>query len=316
MPNPDDLLYPAIDPYHQNMMPVSPLHSLYFEQCGNPNGKPVVILHGGPGSGCAPAQRRFFDPAEYRIILFDQRGCKRSEPLGCIEENTTLHLVRDMEALRQHLGISKWMVFGGSWGSTLALAYARAHPQSITGLVLRGIFLCRPQELNWFLYQVRHFFPEAWEKFVSPLSRVERQAILPAYQKRIFSDDRQTALAAAIAWSHFEAEIMSLIPAPSTNAMPTEEAVIIGRARVQLHYLSNNGFIDGQELLNGLDHIRHIPAKIIQGRYDMVCPPCTAHELHYAWPEAEFTMVPDAGHSAMEPGIISALMTAVKSFDR
>jgi proline iminopeptidase len=316
MPNPDDLLYPAIDPYQQGMLPVFPLHSIYFEQCGNPNGKPVVILHGGPGSGCAPAQRRFFDPAEYRMVLFDQRGCKRSEPLGGIEENTTLHLVHDIEALRQHLGITKWMVFGGSWGSTLALAYAQAHPQSITELVLRGIFLCRPQELDWFLYQVRHFFPEAWEKFTNPLSREERQAILPAFQKRVFSDDREIALAAAIAWSNFEAEIMSLIPAASTNATPPEEAVIIGRARVQLHYLSNNGFIDGQELLNGIDHIRHIPAKIIQGRYDMVCPPCTAHELHRAWPEAEFIMVPDAGHSAMEPGIISALMTAVKSFHR
>jgi proline iminopeptidase len=316
MPNPDDLLYPAIDPYQQGMLPVSLLHSIYFEQCGIPDGKPVVILHGGPGSGCAPAQRRFFDPAAYRMVLFDQRGCKRSEPLGSTEENTTSHLVHDIEALRQHLGINKWMVFGGSWGSTLALAYAQAHPQSITELVLRGIFLCRPQELDWFLYQVRHFFPEAWEKFASPLSREERQAILPAYQKRVFSDNREMALAAAIAWSNFEAEIMSLIPAASTNATPPEEEVIIGRARVQLHYLSNNGFIDGQELLNSIDHIRHIPAKIIQGRYDMVCPPCTAHELHRAWPEAEFIMVPDAGHSAMEPGIISALMTAVKSFHR
>lgn len=317
MHNPDELLHPALDPYNHGMLQASSLHSIYYEQCGNPDGKPVVVLHGGPGSGCTPMQRRFFDPAAYRIILFDQRGCKRSQPLGCSDENTTQFLIQDIEALRKHLGISKWMVFGGSWGSTLALAYAQAYPDPITELVLRGIFLCRPQELDWFFYQVKHFFPDAWDKFASFLPDEERKNILSGYRKRIFSDDKTTALIAATNWSNFEADIMSLIPTAPGTAIPTpDDEATIGRARVQLHYLSNNGFIDGQEILNHIDVIRQIPTKIIQGRYDMVCPPYTAYELHKAWPEAEFTMVPDAGHSAMEPGIISALMSAVKSFHR
>lgn len=317
MHNPDELLHPALDPYNHGMLRVSALHSIYYEQCGNPDGIPVVVLHGGPGSGCTSMQRRFFDPAAYRIILFDQRGCKRSQPLGCIDENTTQLLIQDIEALRKHLGIPKWMVFGGSWGSTLALAYAQAYPAPITELVLRGIFLCRPQELDWFFYQVRHFFPDAWDKFAGFLPEEERKSILLGYRKRIFSDDKPTALIAATNWSNFEADIMSLIPTVPGAATPSpEDESIVGRARVQLHYLSNNGFIDGQKILDHIDVIRQIPTKIIQGRYDMVCPPHTAYELHKAWPEAEFIMIPDAGHSAMEPGIISALMNAVKSFHR
>jgi len=317
MHNPDELLHPALDPYNHGMLQVSSLHSIYYEQCGNPDGRPVVVLHGGPGSGCTPMQRRFFDPAAYRIILFDQRGCKRSQPLGCSDENTTQLLIQDIEALRKHLGIPKWMVFGGSWGSTLALAYAQAYPDPITELVLRGIFLCRPQELDWFFYQVRHFFPDAWDKFAGFLPDEERKDILSGYRKRIFSDDKTTALIAATNWSNFEADIMSLIPTAPGTAIPSpEDEATIGRARVQLHYLSNNGFIDGQKILDHIDVIRQVPTKIIQGRYDMVCPPYTAYELHKAWPEAEFTMIPDAGHSAMEPGIISALMSAVKSFHR
>lgn len=315
MHNPDTLLHPALEPYQQALLNVSPLHSIYYEQCGNPDGFPVVVLHGGPGSGCTPMQRRFFDASIYRIALFDQRGCKRSLPLGCTNENTTQNLIHDIEALRIHLGISRWMVFGGSWGSTLALAYAQAHPAAVSELVLRGIFLCRPHELDWFLYEVRHFFPDAWNKFAESLPKDERNDIFPAYWERIFSDDAALALAAAICWSNFEADIMSLLPAsPSAPSAASEEAAIIGRARVQLHYLSHNGFINGDEILGRIDAIRHIPTKIIQGRYDMVCPPCTAYELHQAWPEAEFTMVPDAGHSAMEPGIIKALMHAVQSF--
>lgn len=315
MHNPDTPLHPALEPFQQDILKVSPIHGIYYEQCGNPNGVPVVVLHGGPGSGCTPMQRRFFDPAIYRIVLFDQRGCKRSVPLGCTNENTTQYLIRDIEALRIHLGISRWMVFGGSWGSMLALAYAQAHPEAVSELVLRGIFLCRPHELDWFLYEVRHFFPDAWNKFAEFLPEDERNDIFPAYWKRIFSDDASLALAAATRWSNFEADIMSLLPAtPNASSSESEAAAVIGRARVQLHYLSNNGFINGDDILACIDAIRHIPTKIIQGRYDMVCPPCTAYELHQAWPEAEFTMVPDAGHSAMEPGIIKALMNAVQSF--
>lgn len=314
MPTPDELLFPSIEPFHHGFLHASPPHRIYYEQCGNPNGVPVVVLHGGPGSGCTPMQRRFFNPDIYRVVLFDQRGCKRSLPPGCIDSNTTQDLIIDLEALRVELGISKWMVFGGSWGSTLALAYALEQPDSISELILRGIFLCRPHELRWFLYDVRNFFPEAWEKLSSLLSPGERIDIFSAYWQRIFSSDQEAALTAATTWNNYESEIMSLLPSPSPANMVPDPALIIARARVQMHYLAHNGFINGDEILSNLGKIRHIPAKIIQGRYDMVCPPSTAYELHSHWPEAEFTLVPDAGHSAMEPGIITALMQAARSF--
>lgn len=315
MPDSDDILFPAIEPHHHSWLQVSAVHKIYYEECGNPDGKPLVVLHGGPGSGCSTAQRRFFDPAHYRIVLFDQRGCKRSLPLGCTDENTTADLVADLEALRIHLGISRWLVFGGSWGSTLALAYALAHPAAVSELILRGIFLCRPDELDWFLHQVRHFFPEAWNDFTAFLPEEERGSLLAGYQRRVLSTDTPTALTAATQWSNFEASIMSLLPDDSA-ATPVDEATVIGRARVQLHYLANGGFVDGRAILAGIEHIRHIPAVIVQGRYDMVCPPITAFELHHAWPEAQFTIVPDAGHSAMEPGIIRALMNAARYFEQ
>lgn len=316
MPHLEEMLYPAIEPFHQGMLKVSDLHQVYYEQCGNPEGHPIVVLHGGPGSGCTPMQRRFFDPTVYRIILFDQRGCKRSQPLGCIEENTTDYLVQDIESLRNELGISKWIVFGGSWGSTLALAYALKHSDAINALILRGIFLCRAHELEWFFYQVRNFFPDAWEKFAGHLAEEDRRDIFTSYWKRIFSQDRAIALAASTYWSNFEAEIMSLIPMPASDATSPapDPSLVIGRAQVQLHYLANNGFVYGDEILESLGAIRHIPTKIIQGRYDMVCPPATAYELHLQWPEAEFIMIPDAGHSAAEPGITHALMQAAKAF--
>lgn len=312
MPASDDLLFPAIEPFHHAWLKTSGPHSIYYEQCGNPSGIPVIVLHGGPGSGCTPMQRRFFDPAIFHVILFDQRGCKRSLPVGCIDQNTTQHLIDDIESLRQALGISKWMVFGGSWGSTLALAYAQAHPHSVSSLVLRGIFLCRPQELNWFIYEVRAFFPEAWARFTSILNDEERTDIFNAYHRRIFSEDADLSLAASSQWNNFEAEIMSLLPSSASSA-PIEPATIVGRARVQLHYLEHFGFVSGDAMLQKIDTIRHIPTHIIQGRYDMVCPPVTAEELHKQWPEASFTMVPDAGHSAMEPGITRALLDAVKA---
>lgn len=303
------LLYPELEPYVATWLDVPGGHSLYFEQCGNPHGKPVVFLHGGPGSGCNPAQRRFFDPSHYRIILFDQRGCGRSRPLGGIEENTTRHLVADIEHLRMHLGIDRWLVFGGSWGSTLALAYAAAHPQAITGLMLRGIFLGRQSELDWFTYQARHFFPDAWGSLSDPLPPDERDDILQAYYRRVFSGD----IEAARTWNAYEGSIMSLL-LPETSSRVPDDAVTLARARVQLHYLRALCFLADTPLLEQVEHFRHIPAVIIQGRYDMVCPPVTADELHRAWPEAEFVMVPDAGHSAMEPGIIAALISATESF--
>lgn len=312
MPTAEELLYPPAEPFHHGILKASDRHSIYFEQCGNPNGLPVIVLHGGPGSGCTPMQRRFFDPDLFRVILFDQRGCKRSIPLGCIEENTTRHLVADIELLRSELSIPDWMVFGGSWGSTLALAYALEYTKSVNSLILRGIFLCRPHELDWFFYQVRHFFPEAWERFSGFLDTEERSDIFSAYRKRIFSDDNALALSASTHWSNFEAEIMSLLPSTQSPTTP-DPATVIGRARVQLHYLAHNGFIVGDDILASVDSLRHIPTKIIQGRYDMVCPPCTAYELHRRWPEADFQIIPDAGHSAMEPGIASSLMQAARS---
>ncbi len=309
---PDDVLYPALEPFQHDWLPASSLHSIYFEQCGNPAGQPVVVLHGGPGSGCTPAQRRFFDPAHYRIILFDQRGCNRSLPLGCVDENTTHHLLADLELLRTQLNISRWLVFGGSWGSTLALAYAASHPQFVTGLILRGIFLCRARELEWFLHDARNVFPEAWEQLIAPLKIKERKDILRSYHRRVFDDDSTQAFAAALNWNAYETSIMSLLP--GAPAAAPDEAIMIARARVQLHYLVNRGFLDSQPLLASSERFRHIPAIIIQGRYDMVCPPLTAHELHAAWPEAEFRIIPGAGHSAMEPGIAAALVSATEFF--
>jgi proline iminopeptidase len=313
MTNPDDLLYPVIEPYQHGQLQVSPLHSIYYEQCGNPDGQPVVVLHGGPGSGCTPMQRRFFDPLHFRIILLDQRGCKRSLPLGCIEENTTQHLADDLELLREHLGIARWLIFGGSWGSTLALAYASRHHPSITGMILRGIFLCRKSELNWFLHEAHKFFPEAWEEMAALLPFVEHKDILHAYYKRVFSNNSAEALTAALRWNAYESAIMSLLPSGIISS-PPDNAIAIGRARVQLHYLINYGFIAEQPLLDQVEHFRHIPAVIVQGRYDMVCPPISAYELHHAWPEARLDIVPDAGHSAAEPGIITALIAATESF--
>jgi proline iminopeptidase len=314
MPSPtESIIFPALEPYATDWLWVSPLHQICYEQCGNPAGVPIVVLHGGPGSGCSPNQRRFFDPAFYRIVLFDQRGCGRSLPAGCVEDNTTHDLVEDIEHLRQHLGISKWIVFGGSWGSTLALAYALRHPDRVPGLILRGIFLARPQELDWFLHEVNRFYPESWNQLVSPLTQEERKDILGSFWRRIFNVSPEAAAASARHWNNYEASIMTLLPAEPSPNQPTDE-VMVSRARVQLHYLINACFLSASPLLAEIDRIRHIPGIIIQGRYDMVCPPTTAVELHQAWPEAEFHLVPDAGHAAFEPGIAAALIAATERF--
>jgi len=306
-------LYPEIEPYQSGWLSVSPTHQIYYEQCGNPAGKPVVFLHGGPGSGCNPNQRRFFDPAYYRIVLLDQRGCGRSKPQGCIDQNTTGDLVADLDALRISLGIQSWLVFGGSWGSTLALAYAVSYPQLVEGLILRGIFLSRPHELQWFLQDVKNFFPEVWTNLVSYLPPEERGELLQAYYRRIFSDDRNVSLSAACVWNAYESAIMSLQPPSSPSATPADD-VQIARARVQLHYIMHGCFVSDRPLLEEVKSLAHIPTVIVQGRYDMVCPPTTAWELARAMPHAEIQIIPDAGHSAMEPGTAAALIAATERF--
>jgi proline iminopeptidase len=315
-------LYPEIEPFHKNWLKVSDLHRIYYEECGNPAGSPVLFLHGGPGSGCNATQRRFFDPAHYRIILLDQRGCGRSTPLGEVINNTTEDLVADCEQLRLQLGIIKWHVFGGSWGSTLALAYATAHAEHIISLSLRGIFLSRQSELDWFLGGVAQFYPEVWQRLLDFIPPDEQDNILLAYQKRIFSDDHQVNSAAAITWNAFENAIMRLLPtAPNAQNSPKlaeelqkESAIELARARVQLHYIVNHCFIDGEQLLRQSKFLHTIPCTIVQGRYDMVCPPLSAWQLSLMMPHAHFVIVADAGHSAMELGVVDALVAATEHY--
>ncbi len=311
-PQPNSL-FPEIEPYQFGFLPASGIHQIYYEQCGNPNGYPVIFLHGGPGSGCNSGQRRFFDPEFYRIVLFDQRGCGRSMPLGSIHENTTNHLLDDIELLKNHLGISKWLVFGGSWGSTLAIAYAVKFSKSVSALILRGIFLSRADELNWFLNDVKQFYPDAWDKLISFIPFQERDQVLNAYQKRVFSEDHYTSLHASINWNNFESGIMSLKPSPlSSTSVP--DSIQIARARIQIHYIKNGCFVDGDEILNQVHKLSDIPTVIIQGRYDMVCPPITAWELSNKIPNAELHIIDDAGHSAMEPGTASKLVEYTEKF--
>ncbi len=317
-------LYPELDPFNKNWLKVNDVHQIYYEECGNPHGMPVIFLHGGPGSGCNPTQRRFFDPKYYRIILLDQRGCGRSLPVGEVKLNTTDDLVSDIEKLRTHLGINTWHVFGGSWGSTLALAYAVKHTGQVISLVLRGIFLSRPSELNWFLGDVQHFYPEVWHKLIRYLPADKRNDVLNAYSKLIFSGDIHVNAAAAVQWNAFESAIMRLKPAENDSLkenttktaeqLQQEQATEVARARVQIHYIQHQCFIDGETLLKQTSKLANIPTIIVQGRYDMVCPPQTAWALHQVMPHAQFTMVADAGHSAMEPGVTSALVAATEQF--
>jgi proline iminopeptidase len=308
-------LYPEIDIISKNYLNVGNCHEIYYEVCGNLSGSPIVFLHGGPGSGCNPKQRRFFDPAHYKIILIDQRGCGRSKPQGSINQNTTLDLVNDIEAIRVTLDIQKWLVFGGSWGSTLALAYAVQYPSKVTGLILRGVFLSRPTELNWFLGQVKSFFPEPWHELCSYLPVNKRLNPLDAYEQMISSNDTNVSIPAATRWNTFESSIMSLLPRPTSSSTEIDGNIELARARVQIHYIKNHCFVGERDLLSeAKKKLAHIPTQIIQGRYDMVCPPITAWELSQAMPHAEFHMIEDAGHSAMEPGITSALVTATEKF--
>ncbi|HEY9405589.1 MAG TPA: prolyl aminopeptidase [Pyrinomonadaceae bacterium] len=309
-------LYPAIEPYDQGMLPVSPVHTLYYEQSGNPEGVPVVFLHGGPGGGTVPDYRRFFDPAAYRIVLFDQRGSGKSTPHANLEDNTTWHLVADTERIREHLGIESWVVFGGSWGSTLALAYAQTHPDRARALVLRGIFLCRPKEIRWFYQEgASAIYPDAWEHYVKVIPEAERGDLLGAFHRRLTSDDEAVRLEAARAWSVWEGSTSKLHPDEDFIAHFGDPQFALAFARIECHYFMNNAFFDTDNyLIENVGRIRHIPAVIVQGRYDVVCPLMSAWELHRAWPEADLKIIPDSGHSALEPGTRSALVEATDRF--
>lgn len=309
-------LYPALKPYRTGMLRVSDVHEIYYEECGNPQGKPAVFIHGGPGAGCDDRARCFFDPDAYRIVLFDQRGCGRSRPHASLVENTTWHLVADMEKLRTHLGVERWLVFGGSWGSTLALAYAQTHPGRVSELVLRGIFMLSQFELHWFYQEgVSAIFPDRWEHYVGVIPPEERGDLIQAFYRRLTSDDEETRVNAARAWSMFEAATSYLHVNEDNLRKWGDAEFAIAVARIECHYFVNRGFLETEDqLLRNVERIRHIPAVIVQGRYDVVCPMQTAWALHKAWPEADFRIVPDAGHSAFESGNTHELVSATDRF--
>jgi proline iminopeptidase len=309
-------LYPEIEPFNRGMLAVSPLHTLYYEESGNPHGKPVVFLHGGPGGGTNPKCRRFFDPAVYRIVLFDQRGCGKSTPHAELTDNTTWDLVADIEHIRTHLSIDRWQVFGGSWGSTLALAYAQTHPDKVTELVLRGIFLLRRSELEWFYQQgCNALYADAWETYRDAIPEVERADMMSAYYRRLTSPDAKTRVAAARAWSVWEGATSFLWQDRTHIASSGEDEFALAFARIECHYFVNGGFLEhDDQLLRNVERIRRIPAVIVQGRYDVVCPMRSAWDLHRAWPEADLKIVQDAGHSAFEPGIMHQLLEATDRF--
>ena len=311
-------LYPDVDPFRTGRLKVSPIHELYFEESGNPNGKAVVFLHGGPGGGTEPKHRRYFDPAVYRIVLFDQRGCGRSTPFASLDDNTTWDLVSDIEKVREHLGIEKWLVFGGSWGSTLALAYAETHPTRVSELVLRGIFLLRDEEIRWFYQEgASWIFPDAWEDYLGHIPAAERGDLLHAYYKRLTSSDPAVQSAAAKVWSVWEGRTSCLIPNSELIARTAGDEFALAFARIESHYFVNHGWLEGGRALlapANIEKIRKIPGVIVQGRYDVVCPAKSAWDLHRAWPEADLYLVPDAGHAASEPGIVHELVTATDRF--
>lgn len=307
-------LYPATEPLRSGMLPLDDTHQMYWEECGNRDGVPVIFLHGGPGAGSSPAHRRYFDPRHYRIILFDQRGSGRSRPLAAIANNTTPNLIDDMETLRRHLGIDRWMLFGGSWGSSLAIAYGEAHPERCLGFILRGIFLCRMAEVEWFLHGMRRVFPEAHRRFAEFLPAEERGDLLGNYHRRLMDPDPEIHLPAARSWSAYEGACSTLLPSPETVSAFQRDSMALGLARIEAHYFVNRMFLPEDHLMQNIGRISHLPAQIIQGRYDVVCPPAAADELHRAWSGSELQIIPDAGHSAMEPGIRAALLAATDKF--
>jgi len=309
-------IFNSIQPYVTHHLQVDDLHALYIEECGNPAGLPVVFLHGGPGAGCSPLHRRYFDPDKYRIILFDQRGCGKSTPHACLENNTSQHLVADIESIRKHLKITQWVVFGGSWGSTLGLLYAQTHPQSVSGLILRGIFLARDKDVQWFYQQgTSRLFPDYWEKFIEPIPEKERDDMVTAFYRQLTGNNEIQQLRAAKAWSIWEG---------MTATLQTDNAVIdsfsnshaaLSIARIECHYFINHCWFEPNQLISNIDTIRHIPAYIVHGRYDVICPVEQAWALSKAWPEAELSIIGDAGHAIVEPGITDALLRASREME-
>ena len=309
-------LYPPIEPFNSGYMERDG-HQIYYEQCGNPNGKPAVFLHGGPGGGGSIAVRRFFNPEKYNIVIFDQRGCGRSKPHGCLENNTTWDLVDDIEALKNMLEINNWLVFGGSWGSTLTLAYSQTYPKSVSEMVLRGIFMLRKKELDWFYQEgASNIFPEAWEKFLEPIDIDQRNNLMAAYYKIFKSDDEEKKLSAAIAWSRWEGSTSSLSYNPDMANSFSNPKFALAFALIENHYFVNKGFLEHENQLieTGIDIIRHIPTTIVQGRYDIVCPMATAWELSKNWPEAKLIIAPSSGHTAFEKEITHELIKATNEY--
>ena len=311
--NKTSAFYSPLSPYASGFLEVDEIHTLYWEQSGNPDGVPIIFLHGGPGGGTHPACRQFFDPDHYRIILLDQRGCGRSTPLAEVRHNTAKHLVGDLEILRTHLQIDRWIVFGGSWGSTLGLHYATTHPDRCIGLILRGIFLCEQPEIDWFMHGMGQIFPEVWARFAS-LFPDDQDKLLERYYKALMSDDEAIYLPAATRWAQYESVCSTLIPVPAPPPSHEQSLHDVAIARLEAHYFIHEVIAPQDSLLNKIDAIRDIPAMIIQGRYDIICPPVTADKLHKAWPEAEYVIVPNAGHSAFDPALLSHLIDATDRF--
>lgn len=308
-------LYPEILPYVQHSLVVELPHVLHIEECGNPKGIPVLFVHGGPGAGCEDYHRRFFDPERYRIILFDQRGCGRSTPHASLEGNTTQALVADMELIREHLGIDKWLLFGGSWGSTLSLVYAETHPEHVLGLILRGIFMCRPHEIAWFYQQgASRLFPEYWQEYLAPIPEAERGELVNAFYRRLTSDNEMARMAAAKAWSLWEGKTSTLWPSKAVVDHFGNPYTALSLARIECHYFVNDSFLEPEQILRHAGRLKGIPGVIVHGRYDVVCPVENAWQLHRVWPEAQLKIIPDAGHSASEPGTVDALVQATIDF--
>jgi proline iminopeptidase len=310
-------LFPPIKPYVTHSLPVSGGHTLYVEECGRQDGIPVVFLHGGPGAGCEPYHRQFFDPDVYRIVLFDQRGCGRSQPHAGLQDNTTAALVMDIETIREWLGIGKWLVFGGSWGSTLALVYAQAYPERVSGLILRGIFLCRKRDIHWF-YQdgASSILPDYWQDYVEIIPEPERENMVAAYYRRLTSDNEIARMAAAKAWSVWEGRASTLLPGTTVIDHFANPLTALSLARIECHYFMHDSFLDDNQILKQAERLQEIPGVIVHGRYDVVCPLEQAWLLHEAWPQASLQVIPDAGHSATEPGIVDALLRATAYFAR
>lgn len=306
-------LFPSITPYSSGYISVDAVHNIYWEQSGNPDGVPILLLHGGPGAGASPIHRRFFDPDHYRIVIFDQRGAGRSAPLGSIENNTTADLISDIETLREHLRIDRWHLFGGSWGSTLAMLYAIKQPEQCISIIMRGIFLCEADEIDWFMHGIQTIFPEAWEQFTGILNDDEMDNILDAYYARLTHENPEVQLEAAIAWSLYEGACSSLYPNYETITTGEQKEHALALARLEAHYFVHELISPENSILTQIDRIRHIPTSIIQGRYDIICPIRTANKLHQAWPEADYVVVPDAGHSALDPALRSRLIEATES---